>query len=367
LRASRRVLILVAAAAVSAVSPAGIAGPAGAARVPQVPVRPAAAAFSLRGGLNGVAAVSSTSAWAVGYAGKASAPRILLLRWNGTAWSRVTSPSVLTAPGELSAVTAVTAKSAWAVGYAGTSTRQRTLLLHWNGTAWSRVTSPAPIPGALNAVTATAAGGWAVGDVHPGGAAYSPLILRLARTAWSRPATTYGTHAGDDVILDGVALTTGNTAWAIGNTQATSALARWNGSTWKSAYALFPLPAVYLFDGIATGPRGTAFMVGSRFSGTSQVPFSAKLAGKQWRKVTVRAPAGAALRAVAFAPGGTAWAAGTRALILRWTGKAWARMGSPGAGTAVSGLGFSAASYGWAVGTRGSAALILHWNGSTWK
>jgi len=326
--------------------------------------------YQAQGGLLGVAAASDSGAWAVGYAGSISAPKVLLVHWNGAAWSRVTKPAVLAGAGQLAAITVVSASDAWAAGFTGSYTSPRTLLLHWNGTAWSQVTSPAPIAGALSAVTATATSGWAVGDVHPGGASYSPLILRLAGTAWSRPATTYGTHANDDVALDGVAVTSGSSAWATGNTQETSALARWNGSTWTSAYSLFPLPAQYFFKGIAAGPDGTAFMVGARLSGASQVPFSAQLAGTTWRTVTVSAPAGAALNAVTFAPGGAAWAAGvagTGTLILRWTGKAWARISGPGTSGAVNGLGFSAASYGWAVGTSGSDTLVLHWNGSTWN
>jgi hypothetical protein len=111
-------------------------------------------------------------------------------------------------------------------------------------------------------------------------------------------------------------------------------------------------------------------MVGSRLSGASQVPFSAKLAGTAWQKVTVSAPTGAALNAVTFVPGGAVWAAGVAGagtLIVRWTGAAWARISSPASSSAVKGLGFSAASYGWAVGTSGSDTLVLHWNGSTWK
>jgi hypothetical protein len=326
--------------------------------------------YETPGTLLGVAAASNSSAWAVGYAGSISSGKVLMVHWNGSTWSRVTKPAVLAGAGRLAAITVVSASDAWAVGFTGTDTSPRTLLLHWNGTAWSQVASPAPIAGALNAVTATATSGWAVGDVHPGGAAYSPLILRLAGKAWSRPATTYGTHVNDDVILDGVAVTSGSSAWATGNTQATSALAHWNGSGWTSAYSLFPLPAVYFFSGVAAGPGGTAFMVGSRSSGASQVPFSAKLAGTAWQKVTVSAPAGAALHAVTFAPGGTAWAAGvagTATLILRWTGNTWARISSPGTSSSVNGLGFSAASYGWAVGTSGSDTLVLHWNGSTWR
>jgi hypothetical protein len=332
--------------------------------------RTAPTGYRKAGALLGVAAASGSSAWAVGYSGRAGSARVLMVHWDGSKWSRVTRPAVLASRGQLAAVTVVSASDAWAAGYTGTATRQHTLLLHWNGRTWSQVTSPAPIAGALSAVTATATSGWAVGDVHPGGAAFAPLILRLTSQSWSRPATTYGTHTNDDVILNGVAVTSRGTAWATGTTQATSALAHWNGSRWKSAYSLFPLPAVYFFSGIAARPGGTAFMVGTRMSGASQVPFSAKLTGAAWRKVKVHAPAGAALRSVTFAPGGTAWAAGgagKQTLILRWTGKAWARAGSPGAGGAVNGLGFPAGNDGWAVGASGSDTLVLHWNGSTWK
>jgi hypothetical protein len=325
--------------------------------------------YDTPGALLGVAAASNSSAWAVGYAGSYTSSKVMMLHWNGSAWSRVTKPAVLAGAGQLAAITVVSASDAWAVGFTGTYNSQHTLLLHWNGTAWSQVTSPAPIAGALSAVTATATSGWAVGDVHPGGAAYSPLILRLTGTAWSRPATTYGTHVNDDLGLNGVAVTSGTSAWASGTTQETSALAQWNGGTWTSAYSLFPLPAQYLFNGVAAGPGGIAFLVGSQSSGASQVAFSAKLAGTTWRKVPVSAPAGAALNAVTFAPGGTAWAAGAagaNTLILRWTGTAWARTSGPGAG-AVNGLWFSAASYGWAAGTSGSDTLVLHWNGSTWN
>jgi hypothetical protein len=331
---------------------------------------PAPTGYETRGALLGVAATSNSSAWAVGYTGSATSAKVLMVHWNGSKWARVSKPAVLGGAGQLTAITVVSAKDAWAVGFTGTYTSQRTLLLHWNGQSWSAVTSPAPIAGALNAVTATANSGWAVGDVHPGGAAYSPLILQLAGDAWSRPATTYGTNENDDVALLGVALTSASSAWAVGNTQATSALAEWNGSTWTSAYSLFPLPTVYEFNGIAAGQGGAMFMVGSRLSGASQVAFSAKLAGTTWQRVTVNAPAGAAVKAVTFAPGGTAWAAGAagaETLVLRWTGKAWARLSTPGMSGSVNGLGFSAPGYGWAVGTSGSDTFVLHWNGRTWK
>src|SRR4051812_25830253 len=80
----------------------------------------------------GVAAVSSTDAWAVGTA-EGSA---LILRWNGSAWAQVLSP----AGDELYGVGVVSPTDVWAVG----STETGTLTLHWDGTVWSQVPSPSP-------------------------------------------------------------------------------------------------------------------------------------------------------------------------------------------------------------------------------
>lgn len=101
--------------------------------------------------------------------------------------------------------------------------------------------------------------------------------------------------------------------------------------------------------------------------------------GTAWQKVTVSVPVSSQLNAVAFAPGGTAWAAGTTplgrsagTLIVRWSGKSWTRVASPSPGpdAILSGLGFATSGYGWAVGdtTSGtSKTMILHWNGKAWS
>lgn len=382
MRVVRRALIAIAATGISVGLSSVIAGPAsGAAGVPQAAVRPAATAYSTAGGLNGAAAVSNSSAWAVGYAGKSSAPKILMLHWNGKAWSRVTSPGVLTATGELSAITAVTAKSAWAVGYTGGigTGKNHSLLLHWNGSTWSQVTSPAPVTGgSLAAITATAKSGWAVGYVNtnpsaPLCCAGTPLVFRWNGSKWSRLTTKLGKGS----YLNGVASTATNTAWAIGGPLAmiTGAVAKWNGSAWS--WVADPVRGNYRpLYGIAAGPGGAAFVVGDDNDSPFGPAVSARWTGKAWRQVTVIAPVLSQLNAVTFAPGGTAWAAGAypsgssmRALVMRWNGKAWTRVSSPGTGEGLNGLAFSASNYGWAVGSTTSASgktVILHWNGSAW-
>jgi hypothetical protein len=337
---------------------------------------PAAPSYSTTGGLLGVAGSSDKSAWAVGYAGQGDAPKILMLHWNGSAWSRVTRPSVLNGPGEISAITVVNSRDAWAVGFTGNvGGTIHSLLLHWNGSAWTQVTSPAPVKdGLLSAVTATARGGYAVGSYYTGESAFDTwsLTLRLTGTKWSRIAART-----NDVTLDGVATTSARTTWVTGNEvgMITGALARWNGKGWS--WTSFPLEGQYHpLYGIAAGPGGSAFAVGANENYPSSPPLSMKWIGRAWEKVTVSAPTGSGLSAVTFAPGGTAWAAGSAggSLIVRWNGREWARVTSPSPepDTQLYAIGFSAADYGWAVGytyrlAEAPKTVILHWNGHAWS
>jgi hypothetical protein len=329
---------------------------------------PPATGYRIAGGLTGVAAVSNSSACAVGYAGSGS-PKVLMVHWNGSKWTRVTSPAVLTGAGELTAITVVNAKDAWAVGYTGPLAGSRTLLLHWNGAAWRQVTSPAPVAGALDAVTATATSGWAVGSIPNGHNYPKSLALRLSGSTWSRASTgNYG------IVMTGVAIA-GSRPWAIGAAEDHSEIGHWTGSTWTWQDPVSVQDQYYLY-GIAAGPGGAAFTVGYAYLAPAytEVTGSLRLSGTTWKPVTVSAPAGTKLGAVTFAPGGTAWAAGQtgpstdRTVILRWTGSAWTRVASasPGSSDSLAGLGFSAEKYGWAVGRSGSNTLVLHWNGSTW-
>jgi hypothetical protein len=156
----------------------------------------------------------------------------------------------------------------------------------------------------------------------------------------------------------------------------TGALAKWNGSAWS--WVTDPVRGAYRpLYGIAAGPGGTAFVVGT----DNDLPgpaVSARWTGKAWRQVSVIAPNLSGLNAVAFAPGGAAWAAGSylsgsswRTLVMRWNGKAWTRVASPGTGEVLNGLAFPASNYGWAVGSTTSTSgstktVILHWNGKAW-
>jgi hypothetical protein len=129
--------------------------------------------------LTGVGAASAASAWAVGYTSNGTAQQTLIEHWNGHRWTRVTSPDPggRTHDNTLAAVT-VTARSAWAVGSYATGTVSRTLVLRWNGSAWKQVTSPSPgTSSQLTAVRARSAGStWAVGSFSSSGTTPSQAL-----------------------------------------------------------------------------------------------------------------------------------------------------------------------------------------------
>src|ERR1700761_834204 len=176
--------------------------------------------------LDGVAAVSAKSAWAVGSTGNFGGGKTLILHWNGTGWKRVPSPAPAGGD-QLYSVTATSARNAWAVGTAG----RRSLILHWNGTSWRQVPSPGPAGAMLLGVTALSGrSAWAVGSY---GLARS-LILHWNGTRWRGvpiPRSSTALHG----YLYSVAATSSHNAWAAGDTGPRTLIDQWNGSAWKRA------------------------------------------------------------------------------------------------------------------------------------
>jgi hypothetical protein len=341
----------------------------------------ATTSYSAAGGLNGVAAAANNNAWAVGYSGSFSSPKILMLHWNGSVWSTVASKqlNLIGSAGDLSGITAVNATDAYAVGYTGNpGGTTHTLLLHWNGSTWSTVTRPAPVSGGgLTAITATTKSGWALGYYATGPSAldYWSLAFRLTGATWSRVSSST-----NDITFTGVATTSAGASWATANQVAmvTGSLAKWSGTGWSWLHS-FPVQGMYhALNGIAAGPGGIAFAVGANGNIPPTPALSMERTGHAWVKAPVSAPQGSSLNAVTFAPGGTAWAAGSAgpdggdAMIVRWNGHEWTRVPTPAKTAPLSGIGFSAAKYGWAVGSTsltsgGTRTLILYWNGRTWS
>lgn len=351
-------------------------GPAASARPTVRPVQPAAGAtksFATPGFLYGVAAVSRTSAWAVGYSdgGPGATQKTLLLHWNGTRWTRVTRPAPV--PGELFAVAAASASSVWAVGSVPTSNARGTVLvLHWNGTAWHRVPVPA-VAGGLTAVTAAGSEVWAVNP-------YGNDFLHLTSGRWYVVPIAV-TQLSQ---VNGIAMVAGKTLWAAGyvSTPDSECLkARiwgWINSFWRPVS--LPLQNCGDLHAIASGPHGTALVIGDYFACVKCAVKNLGLqwTGTRWRQVPVipAVMSGAGWEAVASAPDGAAWAFGgfDPPTILRWTGKSWQQLhgGKFPSLTGLDAVTAVSSSDAWAVGSDErpggpETTLIMHWNGKTWS
>jgi hypothetical protein len=112
--------------------------------------------------LEGVVALASDNVWAVG----SMFSRTLLwhvpfaLHWNGQAWSNVEVPSPTPQGGRLFGVAALSAAKVYAVGQAP---NVPSLVMRWNGTSWTRETTPSS--GTVWDATAAGSGTvWAVGQ-----------------------------------------------------------------------------------------------------------------------------------------------------------------------------------------------------------
>ncbi len=352
---------------------AGVAVAVAAAVVVATHTRPArpAVPVTISGSLMGVADTSASSAWAVGCSGT-KCTKTLILHWNG-------------ATCDIPAVAAASDGSAWAVGCTGCTgtsalTTGRTVILRWNGTAWSRVPSPSPgLDAQLLGVTATSAdSAWAVGYtsvISNNGGAF-PLILRWNGVTWTQVPNP-GPEQG---YLDGVAAVSARSVWAFGVTERPGAsstlIMHWNGTTWTRVPS--PSPGTdSQITGLAAASDGSAWAVGNTFSRTSTTsPLILHWNGTAWTLVPNPSPAGSFLDSVATASDGSAWAVGytgtgtsVRMLMLRWNGTAWTRVPSPypGPGAALSGATALSGSDVWAVGGTRTSALILRWNGQMWS
>jgi hypothetical protein len=141
--------------------------------------------------LTGVSALSPRDAWAVGETvTRAGVHKTLVLHWNGTTWALVPSPSPSPSDSGLAGVSALSPCDVWAAGVTLDSRGNRhTLILRWNGTNWTRMPSPNPaglLGSNLIAMSARAADDvWATGNVLERGTDQT-LILHWNGTRWTR-------------------------------------------------------------------------------------------------------------------------------------------------------------------------------------
>ena len=182
--------------------------------------------------LNGVAATTGGTAWAVGeqYQGLIAPGDPLVLRSAGGRWIPVPTPSVRW-QGSLTRVAAVSPTDAWAIG---TDVSGSPHILHGSGGIWSDV----PFPGSTSAgVTLTAIAAapgvnpW-VAENGPNG----PVLLHWTGSQWASQAAPPG-----DSGLNTLTVYSATDVWAGGyapdpadDFQSVAAVSHWNGSAWTT-------------------------------------------------------------------------------------------------------------------------------------
>ena len=295
--------------------------------------------------LEGVAAVSASDAWAVGYYfDEGGVPQALLEHWDGTAWALATLPNLTARSSILSGVTTVSAGDVWAVGGYDNGGTGQTLIEHWDGTAWSVVTSPdaGASDSSLSAVTAISSNDiWAVGGYYSvENSANQTLTEHWNGSIWQVvPSGSPGTYLNQ---LNAVAAASANDVWAVGYYVNGSGGAyqtlveHWNGTSWLVVSS----PNVGAIDNFLSGVAAIA-------------------ANNVWAVGSY------------FADGGL-----TLSLIQHWDGTAWSVATSPDLGTGINStlLGIKALSatdilavgyYG--LDGRTLQTLMEHWDGTAWS
>ncbi|MBL4623330.1 MAG: pilus assembly PilX N-terminal domain-containing protein, partial [Immundisolibacteraceae bacterium] len=106
--------------------------------------------------LHGVHCTDSSNCWAVGQKSSGA----LLLRWQGSSWTRDASGSLPNV--DLNGVFCIDASDCWAVGNKSSGA----VILHWGGSSWAQVSAPSlPNKNMLAVHCVTSNDCWAVGEI----------------------------------------------------------------------------------------------------------------------------------------------------------------------------------------------------------
>ncbi len=192
-------------------------------------------------GLTRLAALSASDIWAVGYTsivtGSLSTMQTLTEHWDGSSWQVVPSPSAGNTNNDLIDVSAISSNDIWAVGYYGYYGQPRNLAEHWDGQIWSIVDSPNPLSygDSLFAVRAVATDNvWATGYSDNG---HSGINSALHWDGSSWQAVNIPSPGVNTDGLNGLAVISANDIWAVGayipGLGQQTLIEHWDGSAWS--------------------------------------------------------------------------------------------------------------------------------------
>jgi hypothetical protein len=349
--------------------------------------------------LSGLACPTTTSCIAVGEYSTGTGYKSLVERWNGTAWSIVTTPNPAgSTDASMSDVSCPTTTNCFAVGSYSTNAEYKSLVERWNGTAWSIVTTPNPSGSLytyLFGVSCSSSANCFASGYYSTSGGHKSLVERWNGTAWSivgtpNPTGSTGTNLG------GLACPTTTTCFAVGyytpsappewgGPSAYSLVERWNGTGWFVAAP----PAGGSQSELAqvSCPNTTScFAVGSYVSGSVTKSLVERSNGTTWSIVATPNPTGSTsttLTGVSCPTTTSCFAVGTYAaassnslpVVERWNGTSWSivTISSPSGSTSTTLTGVSCPTttscfaVGYYLTSTGYKSLDERWNGTAWS
>jgi len=252
--------------------------------------------------LASVSCWSATGCMAVGTAtGSTGYLRTLAARWNGSAWSILSTPDTSASfPNSLSGVSCTSATACTAVGSAATATGSATVVEAWDGTAWTLSPSPQAAGTADDSLAAvscpTATTCTAVGYAVDGAGAEQTLVESWAGAAWSVVASP-DTTTGLPNSLDGVSCSSASSCTAVGSAYAPGGTAyrtlvlTWSGGGWSAATSPDPSTGDDVLQSVACGASGTCTAVGYATTASGiQQGLVTTTDGGPWSTVTTPQP-----------------------------------------------------------------------------
>jgi len=324
--------------------------------------------------LSAIEAISPDDIWAVGKSTPPNSKSLTWIQhWDGAKWTQVASPSPGAVANGLNGLTVIGPNDLWAVGaYGDADTEQKTLILRWNGTIWSVVDSPSPEPrmSVLQSVDGTAANDvWAVGYYAGGNGVRRPLILHWDGAKWAQstdlPELRGETSTPNGVSLSSVTAVSPDDVWAVGFVFSKPLILRWDGSKWSQAAVPSSIEFGSLDSVTAVGPQDV-WAVGI----TKNDPLILHWDGRAWT-VSPFAPVSPGgpyhpLRSVAARSKDDVWAVGTDVLglksgsmilLMHWDGATWTQVPDT-SGAPATAMGADVAPNGdlWIVGSAGLLA-----------
>lgn len=211
-------------------------------------------------------------------------------------------------------------------------------------------------------------------------AAYENRAQPLAACRnWDSPPPATSVRA--DNVLNGVAVTSGSDAWAVGACSATLIL-HWDGSSWSLQHSPNVGTGYNYLHAVAATSSTDAWAVGEGFP-EGGAPYQTLILhwdGSTWRRQPSpnEDEVDNSLNGVAAISPSDAWAVGSwtnGALILHWDGVAWTRdpvpQIAPDIYPSLRGIAATSAADVWAVGSYGGfgepvRGVVFHWDGTAW-